>query len=876
MNLPAAAVGKTFLSLGGECIRSRALAFAFLAVAVNAVPARAQAGAQLPQATSNEQRTPAGRDVNGERHVTLHAVLAEWRPRGESGPVRKALTFAEEGKAPTTPGPMIRVPAGTRMHVTIRNTLAHPIRVLGLGDRDAAPAPDAPSFLPATVRASQLVIAPGETRDVRFTPSRATTSFYKAFPEGPPASDIEYGVFEGVYIVDPVGSTPPPGERVMMISTGNLDEDSPTFKFFLNGRSWPHTERLSYTVGDTVRWRVINTVPIVHPMHLHGFYFNVDARGDGDVDTVYTTAQRPHVVTDRLNGIGTLRLSWVATEAGNWLFHCHLIRHMGGAQRYAADRTADSATTTVADEHAHAQHDMAGLVMGITVRPRAGVVRTAEPTPQRRIDLWTATRPGVYQEGPGLVFIVQDGAVPAPDSVSALSSTLQLRQGEPTRIMVHNRLSFPLSLHWHGLELKSAYDGVGGWSGEPATPSAPIAPGDSMAVLITPPRAGTFMYHTHGEPGHELAQGLYGGFVVLPQGAPPMPTRDRLFLLASRGAVIDAPPAINGREQAPTEWFTPGESVRLRFGHISADELKEVRLLRDGRVVEWQLLAKDGADLPTAQRMEVSASFELGVGETRDVEWTPTVPGLYVLEVRTTYYPQRGGAQIQRVPFAVGPVTDAAVVAAIRGTALPVVALDAAALAPYGALYTRPASAGSTVAPRLRIMLNREGRLYADRARINDTVSAPQYLVPIGDDTFVFGTFDAGVITEAHADHRVRFLRTKGDITGVEMTEPGAAPIQLDRRDAPLLLDTERQLLIGAWTAPTEGITLNIESASPGLTLRIFGRPPVPLLEDSRTRLVAPAFDLAVALHVVRDGDTVVAIDLLFPGQPAIRTTRVP
>ena len=55
----------------------------------------------------------------------------------------------------------------------------------------------------------------------------------------------------------------------------------------VNGRSWPHTERLSHVVGDTIRWRVINGSRFPHPMHLHGFYFDVDARGDARLDTLY-------------------------------------------------------------------------------------------------------------------------------------------------------------------------------------------------------------------------------------------------------------------------------------------------------------------------------------------------------------------------------------------------------------------------------------------------------------------------------------------------------------------------------------------------------------------------------------------------------------
>ena len=58
-------------------------------------------------------------------------------------------------------------------------------------------------------------------------------------------------------------------------------ELQPRFTFMINGLSWPATERLTYALGETVRWRVINLSSQAHPMHLHGFYFEVDSLGDG-------------------------------------------------------------------------------------------------------------------------------------------------------------------------------------------------------------------------------------------------------------------------------------------------------------------------------------------------------------------------------------------------------------------------------------------------------------------------------------------------------------------------------------------------------------------------------------------------------------------
>ena len=120
--------------------------------------------------------------------------------------------------------------------------------------------------------------------------------------------------------------------------------------------------------------------------------------------------------------------------------------------------------------------------------------------------------------------------------------------------MVHNRLRAPLSLHWHGIEIQSYYDGVGHWSGAPGNVRKPIPADDSMNVYVTAPRAGTFMYHFHGETGAELQQGLYGALVVVEKGHALNPDSNRLFVLASRGA---ADAAINGRGLVSAERFEP-------------------------------------------------------------------------------------------------------------------------------------------------------------------------------------------------------------------------------------------------------------------------------------------------------------------------------
>jgi manganese oxidase len=164
-------------------------------------------------------------------------------------------------------------------------------------------------------------------------------------------------------------------DRVFLIAlwsakplAGGIVGRNSLLRFTINGRAWPNTERLSYAVGDTVRFRLVNTSIAPHPMHLHGFYFDVNSRGNGGIDTVYApAASRQRVVTERLAPGRTATITWVPERAGNWLFHCH--------DNYHVLRNAPlDGTPLPAEQLMHLKNHtiemMGGLVMGIDVRGR--------------------------------------------------------------------------------------------------------------------------------------------------------------------------------------------------------------------------------------------------------------------------------------------------------------------------------------------------------------------------------------------------------------------------------------------------------------------------------------------------------------------------
>ncbi|MEQ9568585.1 MAG: multicopper oxidase domain-containing protein, partial [Longimicrobiales bacterium] len=614
--------------------------------------------AGLEVAAFEDYRTPAGERVGDALHVALEARPAAWYPWGENRQGLRGHVFAVPGMKARVPGPMIRVGAGTPVRVSIHNTFGDTLVVFGLADR--IPRGGAPPAGPP------LIVPPGATVDTEFTPTVPGSYFdfgrvlEDGWGAGPPPGLPDDGLdrsLAGVYVVDPPGLEPPPEERVFLIThwADPRLEGSwlPATRFMINGRSWPATERLAYTQGDTVRWRVINLTGREHPMHLHGFFFRVDARGDGSGEVVYGASERRMAVTETLFPTESMRISWVPTEPGNWIFHCHFMRHMSWIQALdPEDATSDAHAGDRSGEDL-----MAGLVLGITVDPRPGAVATSD-VPRRRLELHIGRHPGVFGDDAGYGFVLQDGErAPAPDSVRFPGSPIVLARGEPTEIEVHNHADVPLGVHWHGLELESWADGVPGWSGSPDAVRGAVAPGSSFTVRMTPPRAGTFMYHAHSEPGHQLAQGLYGPFLVLEPGETWDRETDRLFLLGSLGAGTDAPPAINGRHDLGPLEFEAGVAHRLRFMHISPDDDKRVWLLEGEAPVTWRHVAKDGADLPSSLIQETPAELRIHVGETYDFTWTPE-PGTYTLRVLTTF--DRGVAAFPRE--APDPVTQEVVI----------------------------------------------------------------------------------------------------------------------------------------------------------------------------------------------------------------------
>ncbi|MDQ3515794.1 MAG: multicopper oxidase domain-containing protein [Gemmatimonadota bacterium] len=572
-------------------------------------------GSPTTIALANDNRVPAGTLRNGVLRLDLDAVWAGWRPDADVDTAVTVRSFAERGELPTIPGPLVRIPHGTEIRATVRNGMADSTLIVH-GLRAGAVGQDTFS------------VAPGGIREITFTPPSAGTFLYWATTSHSSSTTGtgRDGLLSGAIVVDPAGVVPDPRERVFVISLIDHLSDSSLpppheeiWEIAVNGRSWPHTERLSYAMGDTAQWRFINATNRPHPMHLHGFHFLVTAKGDGAVDTAYASDRRRYAVTELMNPGSTFRLEWSLTRPGKWLVHCHMIPHI-----VPYPERPDS--TRHHDVHAVERHpleSMAGLVLGVDVTDPAGsYTAPAEPeVAAHRLFIQEARGAPGMQSRKG--YVLQRGVEPARDSVAVPGTRLIVVRGQRNRVTIVNRLRTPTSVHWHGMELESVFDGVAGFSGLGSARAPLLAPGDSFVVWFTPPRAGTYMFHSHMDEEDQIASGMYAPLIVLEPGEVYDPSSDLTMMVGllpnERGG---AGRALNGARTPAPMRVQPGKTYRLRLINMMPAPRIHVQLAADSTVQLWRLVSKDGATSPPALTAPRPASLFIGVGEAYDFSWT--------------------------------------------------------------------------------------------------------------------------------------------------------------------------------------------------------------------------------------------------------------
>ncbi len=251
--------------------------------------------------------------------------------------------------------------------------------------------------------------------------------------------------------------------------------------------------------------------------------------------------------------------------------------------------------------------------------------------------------------GPDLVAWTYNGQIPGPE--------IRVREGEIIRVFLKNYLPEGTTIHWHGVPVPNAMDGV------PEVTQHAVMPGESFVYEFEARPAGSYIYHSHVH--YQLDQGLYGALIIEP--SKPEESYDREYTLMLEDWVIrDGGGVAPTRRRPPMGMMRGMRGRRWGFGQGEAPLLEPVYdgyavngkvapamgplLVKKGDRVKLRLLNPSSAtiyDLRLAGHtltithvdgnpivpMETDV-LRVGMGERYDVQFVANNPGSWFLAAR--------------------------------------------------------------------------------------------------------------------------------------------------------------------------------------------------------------------------------------------------
>lgn len=208
-----------------------------------------------------------------------------------------------------------------------------------------------------------------------------------------------------------------------------------------------------------------------------------------------------------------------------------------------------------------------------------------------------------------------NGTVPGPE--------LRANVGDRLRITLVNHLPQSTSIHWHGLRLPNAEDGVAGLT------QHAVQPGQSYVYEFVLKDPGTYWYHSHQHTEEQIPLGLYGALVVEPE---PGVNVDRDYVVSRND--------YSGGSGTLHLEANPGDLVRLRLLNAIAGDMTGTPELLTLAGAPYKVVALDGHDLNQPQTLGPER-LPVGMGQRYDLEFRmPAGTSVQVLDLR----PRTGGA----------------------------------------------------------------------------------------------------------------------------------------------------------------------------------------------------------------------------------------
>ena len=230
------------------------------------------------------------------------------------------------------------------------------------------------------------------------------------------------------------------------------------------------------------------------------------------------------------------------------------------------------------------------LVNGVKVFDITCTVVQWEVEPGKKVEAWTF-----------------NGVVPGPQ--------IRVTEGDRIRMVVKNELPESTAVHFHGVEMPNAMDGV------PFITQPPIKPGASFTYEFVVPNAGSHMYHSHHNAAKQVGMGMLGAFIVMPKRPRTIEKVDVDYVMILNDGFHGY--TLNGKGFPATEPIVArlGQKVRIRF-------MNEGMMIHPMHLhgMHMTVIDKDGWAQPAPWKCD---TLNIAPGERWDVIVNCTNPGTW-------------------------------------------------------------------------------------------------------------------------------------------------------------------------------------------------------------------------------------------------------
>ncbi|MFT3733458.1 MAG: copper oxidase [Rhodocyclaceae bacterium] len=374
----------------------------FAAATLGSVSRVAMAALPEPVIQTRPDTMPPLLPQNGRPYnpvVTLNGWTLPWRMNNgvkefhlvaepvvrEIAPGMVAHLWGYNGQSP---GPTIEVVEGDRVRIFVTNKLPEHTTMHWHGQR-------LPNGMDGVGGLTQPQIEPGKTFVYEFVARRPGTFMYH--PHADEMTQMAMGMM-GFWVTHPRTAHPQISEVqrdfCFLLNAYDIEPGAYTPKvntmldfnlWTWNSRAFPGIDSLNVKLNDRVRIRVGNLTMTNHPIHLHGHEFEVTGTDGGPVPK---TARWPEVTTDV--AVGQMRqIEFVASEEGDWAFHCHKSHHTMNAMGH-------DVPTMIGVDHSKVVTQINRLIPDYMVMGERGMADMGEmemPLPDNTLPMMTGQGP---------------------------------------------------------------------------------------------------------------------------------------------------------------------------------------------------------------------------------------------------------------------------------------------------------------------------------------------------------------------------------------------------------------------------------------------------------------------------------------------------